>query len=60
MNIRQPPKEIGTTGKGSSRRWGRRYDKQAPFPTFECADYETLLEKLAAIGMRPHRDDLKE
>ena len=60
MNIRQPPKEIGTTGKGSSRRWGRRYDKQAPFPTFECADYETLLEKLAAIGVRPHRDDLNK
>ena len=61
MNIRPPPKKgIGATGKGSSRRCGRCYDDQALFPTFECSDYETLLEKLAAIGVRPHRDDLNK
>jgi len=38
----------------------RCYDNQALFPTFECSDYETLLEKLAAIGVRPHRDDLNK
>ena len=60
MNIRPPPKGIGATGKGSSRRWGRCYDNLALFRTFECSDYETLLEKLTAIDVRPHRDDLNK
>jgi len=55
MNIRPPPKGIGATGKGSSRRWGRCYDNLALFRTFECSDYETLLETLTAIDVRPHR-----
>ena len=60
MDIRSPPKGIGATGKGSSRRWGRNYDNQALFPTFGVSDYESLLVKLAEIGVRPHRDDLNK
>jgi hypothetical protein len=36
---------------------GRNYDNTELFPTFECSDYETLLERLAATGVRPFRDD---
>jgi hypothetical protein len=60
MDIRPPPKGIGATGKGSSSRWGRCYDNQALFPTFGVSDYESLLGKLAEIGVRPHRDDLNK
>jgi hypothetical protein len=47
--IRPPPKGLGRTGKGSSRRWGRCYDNRELFPLFECSDFETLLEKLTEI-----------
>jgi hypothetical protein len=60
MTIRPPPKGLGRTGKGSSRRWGRNYDNQALFPTFGVSDYESLLVKLAAIGVRPFRDDINK
>jgi hypothetical protein len=59
-DIRPAPKGLGRTAKGSSRRWGRVYDNQALFPTFECSDYQTLLHKLAAIGVWPHRDDINK
>ena len=58
MEIRPPPKGVGAAGEGSSRRWGRNYDNTELFPALECSDYETLLVKLAAIGVQPHRDDL--
>ena len=58
MDDRPPPKGLGRTAKGSSRRWGRCYDNQALFPTFGVSDYESLFVKLAEIGVRPHRDDL--
>jgi len=60
MDIRQPPKGIGATSKGSSRRWGRCYDNQALFPTFGVSDYESLLVKLTEIDVQPHRDDLNK
>ena len=60
MNIRPPPKGIGATGKGSSRRWGRNYDNRELFPLFGVSDYESLLKKLSEIGVRPHRDDLSK
>ena len=56
--IRSPPKGIGAAGNSSSDRWGRNYDNNELFPALECSDYEVLVEKLAAIGVRPHRDDL--
>jgi hypothetical protein len=60
MYIRPQPKGIPATGKGSSRRWGRNYDNRELFPTFGVSDYESLLVKLAEIGVRPHRDDLNK
>jgi hypothetical protein len=38
--------------------WGRCYNNQALFPTFGVSDYESLLVKLAEIGVRSHRDDI--
>ncbi len=58
--IRSPPKEIGATGNGSSRRWGRNYDNRELLPQFGVSDYESLLVKLAEIGVRPYRDDLNK
>ena len=60
MEDRPPPKGLGRTAKGSSRRWGRCYDNQALFPTFGVSDYESLLTKLAEIGVRPHWDDINK
>jgi len=34
-----PPKGIGATGKGSSRRWGRCSDNGELLPTFGVSDY---------------------
>ena len=35
---------------------GPCYDNRELFPVFECDDFETLLERLAAIGVKPHCD----
>ena len=60
MYIRPPPKGLGGNRKGSSRRWWRNYDNRELFPLFGISDYESLLIKLAEIGVRPHRDDLNK
>lgn len=60
MTIRPPPKGIGATVKGSSRRWGRNYGNRELFPLFGVSDYESLLVKLAEIGIWPHLDDLNK
>ena len=44
--------------KSSSRRWGRNYDNRELFPLFGVSDYQSLLLKLAEIGVRPYCDDL--
>ena len=46
---------LGKERKGSSRRWGRNYDNRELFPLFGVSDYESLLVKLAEIGVRTRR-----
>ncbi len=60
MYIRSPPEGIGRSSKGSSRHWGRNYDNRELFPLFGVSDYESLLVKLAEIGVRPYCDDLNK
>ena len=55
MNIRPPPKGLGRTAKAQAGVGPRCYDNQALFPTFGVSDYESLLVKLAEIGVRPYQ-----
>ena len=60
MDDRPTPKGLGGNRNGSSRRWGRNYDNDELFPLFGVTDFESLLVKLAEIGVRPHRDDINK
>ena len=39
---------------------GRSYDNKELFPLFRVSNYESLLVKLAEIGVRPYCDDLNK